>query len=154
MAFKKIGVAAHRQQRGEIRVDREPGVGGVDRLVRAVGIIQVDAFHVIRPQGIGRDRNRPVSRTEDFLVVVGLVVSQRGILICVSVSFASQRVGIVWVDLQRLLEQGARRLVFFLPPMPTCPLPRQGPPAHGEINGVGVLGTGALFRFRLDEFDA
>jgi hypothetical protein len=34
-AEKNVGVAPHAPEMGEIRIDREPGVGGVDRLVGA-----------------------------------------------------------------------------------------------------------------------
>ena len=151
MAGEQIGVAPHRPERAKIRIDQEPGVGGIDSLVRAVRIVEVDAFHVIRPQGVGRERDGAVRLTEYFCIVVGCRVLRPKILVDVGVSVPSKRIGIVGVDLERLFEQGARRLVFFLR---LLRWPRQGPATHGEIDGVGVPGTGGLFRFRLDEFDA
>ena len=77
-------------------------------------VVEVDAFHVVRPQRVGRERDGAVDRAEDFRVVVGLGVYSELSLIKIGVSFAGQCIGVVGVDLQRLFEQGARRLVLFL----------------------------------------
>jgi len=98
-AGKEIGVASHPPQR-EIRIDCQPGVGRGDRLVRAVRIVKVDAFDVIRPPGVGRECDGSVGRAEYLGVIVGLGVNPLPALENIGVGAARQRIGIVGVNLE------------------------------------------------------
>ena len=91
---------------------------------------QVQAFHIVRPRIIWGERDGPVGLTEYFRLVIGpggrrspRVFQQIG------VSVARQRVGFVRVDLERLFEQGFRRIVVLfrplLPALPATPRPNR-----------------------------
>ena len=95
------------KQRGGIRIDRETRVGGAERLARAARNGQIKAFCIIRPHVIGSQRDRPVGRIDDFCIEIrfGARLRERkqGHM---SESFARERVGVVRVGLERLVEQG------------------------------------------------
>ena len=139
---------SRRIQTGGIWVEREPGIGSADRLIPAVGAVQVPAFHRIRQLVIGRERDGPVGLADYFRLVVCLgVFPSAEVFGPIGRSLARQCVGFVRVVLERLIEQGARRDVFvvvLVHPTLREQLRHQDPAAHGEIDRVGVFGTGAF----------
>ena len=113
----------------------------------------MNTFRPIRPHGIGSERDGPVGLTDHFGVVIGFGVGKVKILDPIAICFARQRIGVVRVNLERLLEQSPRRIDRVL--IGSYPsLVKQRPAAHGEIDGVGAFGAGAPFCFRLDQFDS
>jgi hypothetical protein len=110
----------------------------------------VSTFHQIRPHGIGSERDGPVSLTDG--VVVGFGVGKEKTLVEIAQCLARQRIGVVRVHLERLLEQSPRRIDRVL--IVSYPvLFNEGQTAHGEVDGVGAFGAGAPLCFRLDQFN-
>ena len=72
------------------------------------------------------------------------------IFVGIGVSLARQCLRLVRVDLERLFEQGSRRIVLVLDPKG---LTQQGLAAHGEIDRIRVFGADALFRTKAETND-
>jgi hypothetical protein len=130
------------KQRRVVRIDRETRVGGAERFVRAARIGQIKALRGIRPHVIGRERDSPVGLINYFSVEIcfrgGLSEGVEG---HIGEGFARERVGVVRVGLERLVEQGQRGIVAvaLLLRRLWVRLPHRGPTAHGQIDSVRVL---------------
>jgi hypothetical protein len=68
----------------------------------------LNIFCQIRSHCIGSERDGPVGLTDHFGVVIGLGVGKVKILDRIQICFARQRIGVVRVDLERMLEQSSR----------------------------------------------
>ena len=130
------------KQRRVVRIDRETGVGGAERFIRAARTGQIKAFRGIRPHVVGGERNSSVGLIDDSSVEIcfrgGLSESVEG---HIGEGFARERVGVIRVGLERLVEQGQRGVVgvALLLRRFRVRLPHGGPTAHGQIDGVRVL---------------
>ena len=140
-AKRGLGERPRVKQRRRIRIDREACIGDTNRLVRAVCASQINAFGVVRLHVIGRERDSPVGLVDDFRIEVRSVGRLRK---CkkrhIGESFAGERLGVVRVGLERLVEQGERGIVAVALLLRRLRVgsPHRGPAAHGEIDGVRV----------------
>ena len=90
----------------------------------------------------GAERDSPVGLIDDFFVEicfgVGLSECKEGHM---GEGLARERVGVIRVGLERLVEQGQRGIVAvaLLLRRLRVGLPHRGPTAHGQIDGVRVV---------------
>jgi hypothetical protein len=69
----------------------------------------------MRPDAVGSERYRFIGRTKHLCIVVGLgVCPSENVLIEIGSGIARYRIGIVWIDLERLFEKSARRILSVL----------------------------------------
>jgi hypothetical protein len=100
-----FGGASGTVKRGEIRIDCESGISCAERLVRAMGQHEVGGFRKIGPRVVGIERDGPVGLIDYFCLEVGLGACPSELVFgVIGRSLARERVGVVRVDLERLIE--------------------------------------------------
>jgi hypothetical protein len=130
---RDFGGASGSVKLGRIWIGRQTVVGDLNRFVRAMRYAEIDTLGIVAAGVIRRERNGPVSLTDDLSLEVGPVGTPTvQIVDHISHCIARQRVGIMRIDHERLFEQGTRRIVarpllwhgLFLNPCHTMAHPR------------------------------
>src|SRR6266404_3689897 len=106
-AERKFDMRARLIEVEVIRINRESGVDDAKGFVEAVRQAQIIGLYEVRPDIVGVETDSSIDLPQHFGFVVGPRVAQPKVIVMeVGIGAACQSLSVVWVNLERAVEQG------------------------------------------------